>query len=251
MTGPTTMNSQRAKDILISYRPGLSDPADPDTAAALDWLERDAELARWFEHQQAFHAATRQAFRNMAVPENLKDKILPKSHPPRSKILWFNRFEFLAAAAAVVLLLSLAVFWIQPDENRKLADYRARMAKFALRDYRMDLVTNDLNQIREFLANRGAPADYHLSPPLQKLPGVGCAFLKWQNQPVSLICFRLGEQDLVWLFVTPQSTVQDPPPSTNPQYQTVGKLMTASWTEQGKTYLLAVIGDKNLLQSFL
>lgn len=247
-----TMNSQRAKEVLISYRPGLENPADPETAAALDLVKKDLELAHWFNNQQAFHSAARQAFHNLPAPAELKDKILhqsPRSSPP---ILWLNRFESLAAAAVVVLLLSLAVFWMQPDEEeRKLADYRARMAKFALREYRMDLVTNDLSQIRAFLANRGAPAGYVLSPRLQKLPGLGCAALKWQDQPVSLICFRLGEEDLVWLFVTPQSTVQDPPPSSDPHYQAVGKLMTASWTYQGMTYLLAVVGDQSLLQRYL
>jgi len=36
------------------------------------------------------------------------------------------------------------------------------MVRTALRDYRMDIVTNDLNQIRLFMKTNGAPADYVL-----------------------------------------------------------------------------------------
>jgi len=45
------MNHNEAKDILLLYRPGTADVADPQIAEALALAQRDAELARWFgEH---------------------------------------------------------------------------------------------------------------------------------------------------------------------------------------------------------
>ena len=41
------------------------------------------------------------------------------------------------------------------------------------------------------------------------------------------------------------------PASAEPQFFKVGKLMTASWTAAGKTYVLAGPGDEDALRKFV
>ena len=115
--------------------------------------------------------------------------------------MWWKRPEFLAIAAVVVLLFSLAGYWVSLKDPYRVAGLRQRMAKYALTRYRMDLATSDPGAIRTYLANHGGHGDYVLPRELEKLPEVGGAVLTWQSRPVSMVCFRLGTQNLLWLFV--------------------------------------------------
>ncbi len=244
------MNTEQAKEILRLYRPGSSDEREPEMTAALAQTRRDPELASWFEQHRAFNETFRQRLQQITPPADLKNQILA-NHLRSRVIVWWKRPEFLAAAAVLVMLVCLAAFWLAPQPANGLAEFRLRMAKTALRPYNMDLVTNDLAQIRTFLARTGAPADYALTPPLKQLAAVGCARLKWDNHPISMICFQLKKNSLLWLFVAEGGVFHQVPNLPKPELQPVGKMMTATWTNQGKTYLLAVVGDKTLIEKYL
>jgi hypothetical protein len=243
------MNSAQAKDVLRLYRPGTDDERDAEAAAALALAGSDPELKSWFSGQQGFNAGVREQLHRIEPPASLREQILA-GHRRTLVRVWWRRPELLAIAAAIVVVISLASFRMSHGQDT-IASYRTRMAKFALREYSMNLVTNNLGEIRAYLKQHGAPADYVLTPPVAKLPGVGCALLKWQNQPVSLVCFRLGKQDLLWLFVIDRQSLPDAPSTEWPVFQQVGKLATATWTGQGKTYLLGVIGDQKDIQEYL
>jgi len=243
------MNSAQAKDVLRLYRPGTDDERDAETAAALALAGSDPELKSWFAGQQGFNAGVREQLHRIEPPAGLRERILA-GHRRALVHVWWRRPELLAIAAAIVVVIGL-VSLRMPHGQNTIASYRTRMAKFALREYSMNLVTNDLGEIRAYLKQHGAPADYVLRPPVAKLPGVGCALLKWQNQPVSLVCFRLGKQDLLWLFVIDRQSLPDASSTERPVFQQVGKLATATWSGQGKTYLLGLIGDQKDIQEYL
>ena len=246
------MSPQQIKETLALYRAGSEDEDDPEMITALREAARDPELHTWFSQQQAFNLRVREQLRHIQPPSDLKRRILA-NQAPAHKIVWWRRPEILAIAAMIVLLFCLAGYWVnlRDKEPYRLADLRLRMAKYALTRYGMDIATNDMGAIRTYLATKGGHGDYMLTPGLEKLPSVGCALLKWQNRPVSLVCFRLGQKDLMWLFVIDRTAVSDAPSTTEPQYEPVGKLMTAAWSRDGKTYLLAGIGDQALVQKFL
>ena len=69
------MNSQDAKQILLLYRPSV-DRDDPDFAEALALTKVDAELDAWFKQHCSFQNAASSAFRQIPVPEALKEQIL-------------------------------------------------------------------------------------------------------------------------------------------------------------------------------
>jgi uncharacterized membrane protein YbaN (DUF454 family) len=244
------MNNQQAKQTLVLYRPGAQSEPDEEMTAALAQTAKSPELDQWFVRQRAFNGVIQGRLRGLNPPADLKDRILAQRLPAKG-IVWWRRPQMLALAASIVLLLALTGYWINPRPDNDFAAYRARMAKTALREYRMDMVSSDLQQIGTFLAQHGSPSDYALSPELKRLPGLGCALLKWQSQPVSMICFRKGQAERLWLFVTTQAALGHAPATPKAAFAQVGRLGTATWSQDGKTYLLAGIGNPQLLRKYL
>lgn len=245
------MNALEAKQILLRYRPGTSDASDPDIAAALELASRDPQLQAWLEQHLAFQRAMRHKLRSIPVPAHLKDAILAERHvvrvpfwqPPK---VWWTA----AAAAALALLLGLSALFFQPRKPDRLADFRSRMVRTALRQYSMDIVTNDMQQVRQFMARRGAPADYSLPAGLQKLSLTGGGYLKWRNQPVAMVCFDRGDSQMLFLFVVDRAAVKDAPPAT-PLLAEVNKLVTASWSEGNRTYVLTGPVEADFARKYL
>jgi hypothetical protein len=241
------VNKQRAKEILLLYRPGTADAQEPECADALECARQDPDLQRWFEERCAVHEAIRARFKQIAVPEGLKEQILSERRVHTTP-MW-RRPVVLAAAAAIVLLLGLAPLWLRPRAEDTFANYMIRMAGIALRGYDMAVVTNDLQQIHSYLAQRQAPADYVLPAGLGKVAATGCAIEKWQGAKVSMICFHTGKplppgaKSDLWLFVIDRALVKGAPAAGPPQFAKVNKLITATWAQGGKLYLLGTEGD--------
>jgi hypothetical protein len=131
------------------------------------------------------------------------------------------------------------------------------MAGVALRGYTMDLATNNPAAIRAYLAQKQAPADYVLPAPLEKTVMTGCAIESWQGAKVSMICFRTGkplppgQQSDLWLFVIERFTVKDAPPMSSRQFVQINKLMTVTWTEGDKLYMLGTEENEQILRQDL
>jgi hypothetical protein len=231
------MNSQQAKQVLLLYRPGSDDARDPEVAAALEQIQWDPELRNWFEEHCAFQVAMKRKFRQIPAPVRLRERLLAERRITRPAV-WGRGPVWMAAAAVLVILAVLAVFWSRPRTPDRFADFRGRMVRTALRQYSMDIVTNDMQQVRQFMARRGAPSDYVLPRGLQGLSLTGGGLLTWRNTPVAMVCFDRGDGRMLYLFVMDRSAVKDAPPVT-PGVVTANKLVTASWTRGDRTYLLA------------
>jgi len=263
------MNNDEAKKILALYRPGTADRTDPVFAAALErvkpfppqgrWQDKpDPELARWFQEHCASYVSIRTKFLSIPVPPSLKDHILAECKIPSVRIIPFRPMVILCAAAVVALCLGLiALFWPSHGRQDDFNTYRNRMARTAMQLYGMELHSHDLQSINTFLAGRNAPADYVLPDGVLKAQPVGCKVLHWQGQPVSMICFHSGlplaanrTTDL-WLFVIDQSSLRDGPAASSPVVAPVMQLTTATWTRNGKTYVLAAAGDEAFLRKYL
>ena len=229
------MNTAEAKKILISCRPGSDDLRTPEAEAALALARQDEELHRWWQEQQAFQKRVRTTLNEISVPDHLRERILS-----RAKIvplpLW-RRTSVLGAAAAIVLLLSLALIWQKPSAEGSFETFRSRMVRNVLRQYQMDIRTSDMTQVRQFLGTNGAPADYVLPANVSQLPVMGAGVLKWQARRVSMVCLDAGAQGTVFVFVVDSSAVRNPPQIRHAAQ--VSELPTVSWTEAGKTYVMA------------
>ena len=250
------MNNREAKEILLLYRPGTADRDDPEIAAALEVAQHEPELARWFEEHCQIQEALRAKFAQIAVPEGLKEQILSER---KMRVGHFSgRKTVLVAAAATAvaaIVIVAAMFYFQPAEDMSFSGFQHRMVA-TVREYpRMDLETNDLGQIRSFLAAKGR-GNFELPSALAKAAGTGCKVLTWQDKPVAMICFNSGttkdpsEPDL-FLFVIAHGDVPGAPGASSPRFGQTSRLNTASWTAGDKTYLLGTFGEKELLTRYL
>jgi hypothetical protein len=149
-----------------------------------------------------------------------------------------------------LVLVGLAGLWLRPPTPDRFANFQARMVSSALREYRMDIVTKDMGQLRQFLSGRGAPADYQLTKGLERLPLTGGGRLTWRGNPVSMVCFNRGDNQMLFLFVMDRAAVKDPPPE-KPQLAKVNALQTASWTQGDKAYVLAGPEDADFARKYL
>jgi len=256
------VNRDEAKSILLLYRPGTTDADDPQIAEALALAKRDPELARWLEEHSSRQEVLRAKFRQIAVPAGLKEQIISEQAVFLKRYGRRERIVVVAAVAVtVVSLIALTPFWLahrRPMADNSLAGFENSMVRVALAGpYYMDLTTNDPVKIRDFLAQRQAPADYVLPAGLQKAAVTGCAIEGWQNTKATMICFRTGkplppgEQGDLWLFVVDRASLKDAPPPGPPKIAAVNRLITAVWTQGDKVYLLGTEGDAQAIGLFL
>lgn len=240
------MNSLEARQILLAWRPDRGDSHDPQVAEALTLVEKVPALKQWLEGHKAYQQTLARTFHDIPVPGDLRTRILAHSKIVRPA-LWWQRPAWLASAAAVLLLLSLAVWWLRPVSEYSLDTFRSRMVTTVLRQYSMDIVTNDMTQVRTFLAGSKAPSDYVLPDKLSRLPVAGAGVLSWRDQRVSMICLDSPTNGTLFLFVVESASLGQPPP-TQHDFQQVNKLMTVSWTEGQRTYVLAGNGGRQALE---
>ena len=251
------MTKDQARQILLLYRPGTADAEDPEFAEALVVARRNPELARWFEQHSAVQQILRARFQEIAVPEGLREQIVSEHRAWRMRER-LRRPVALAAVAVMCGLMAVAVtLLLRSPSDRTVAGFRQRMISSALRAYPPMLIeTNDVREIRATLAQNRAPADFVLPKPLEAATYTGCAVLRWQNKPVSMMCFHSGKQlgpgeksDL-FLFVLDRAAVTDAPRPGAPEFSTTNRITTASWTEGDKFYLLAGVSDEAFLRRY-
>jgi len=252
------MNRDDIKTVLLLYRPGGPDVADPQITEALALAQRDVELARWFGEHCARQEVLRAKFRQIPVPAGLKEQIISEQAAQEKAILWQRKIMLTAVVATVMTLLVLATLWLRPQgSDNTLAIYRNRMVGAALRGYAMDLATDNPEQIRAYLKQGHAPADYVLPAPLAKIAVTGCAIQSWQGVKVSMICFRTGkplapgEPGDLWLFIVDRASLKNAPPAGPPLLANVNQLITAVWAQGDKLYLLGTAGDEQTIRRLL
>lgn len=251
------MTNQEAKEILKLYRPGSADATDPAFTEALALCERDVELKNWFEHHCALFAALRAKFRQINVPEGLKEQIVAERRVHTTPVWQRAVLVVGALAAALLVTFQIQQHW-RPSEPVKFADYCNFMESVALRGYSMDNNSTSLDQIRTFLSQKQAVADYVLPADLEKnAKPVGCVATTWQGKNVSMICFQSGrplaanQQSDLWLFISDETIAKDSPKKNTPTYKNENGVVTASWTVGNRTYVLAAQGDQQFLSRFV
>jgi hypothetical protein len=244
------VNSTQAQTILLAWRPGHGDLRDPEVAAALDLARRDPALKSWLDRHSDFQRAVARSFQELPVPGGLRARILAGPKIIAAPIPWWRKPGWLSAAAVVALLLGLAAWWVRPPSEHSLSAFRNQMVGFVLRQYAMELVTNDLAQIRAYLKRQQAPSDFVLPENLGRQPLLGADVLGWRRERVSMVCLQSPARDTLFLFIVNRASVDGATPITT-EFAQVNKLMTVSWTQGGWTYVLAGSGSRESLQPYV
>lgn len=236
------------------YRPGIDDEHDPEVAAALALAKEDAELGAWLEAHCGCQTALRGKFRAISVPAGLKEQIISEQAAQERSGWWSGRKVLMVAAACLILLAGGLDWYSRPAPENTLANFREEMVALALRGYAMDLTTNDLAQIRTYLGKHEAPADFQVTKGLTQIKINGCAVETWQDAKVTMVCFhtpKTTQENNLWLFVVDQSSVRKVDVGSAPKLSKVNRLITATWTQDGKVYVMGAEGNENDIRDYL
>lgn len=244
------MDEEQARLILQAYRPGEQEN-DPEFAEALRAVAENPDLARWFAEEQAFDQAIATHLEALPTPFGLKTRILAQGTvPARSrKRQWFLS---LAAAAALFFLLSQVVsLWRTSASVASLSsDYAREMVSFIRLAPPLEMESNDLGEIKNWLAKNHAPST-ETPARLAVLKPVGCRVLSFRGYDVTLICFRQEGNRLAHLFAVNGAAMPKMKPGEKPIFSNENGWMTATWAENDRIYMLAMRGGRAALEPYL
>lgn len=245
------MNIHEAKQILLTWRPGCPEREDARVREALAQVSVEPELKEWLSAHRALQERTARALREMPVPGSLRDAILQRARKVEPLLVspWRQQPMAWGVAAAVALILGLALFWTGDDSGGSVEVFRSRMVGAVLRQYTMDIVTNDMGAVRAFLATRQAPADYVLPEKLDRLPVSGAGVLSWRDGKVSMVCLDSPQRGTLFLFIVDAAAVKSDAASGK-AFAPVNELATVTWTKGGRTYVLAGQGGRSELERY-
>jgi len=230
------------KDILLRSRPWVKSQEEDEKDAAKT-TENDPALARFHQQQQEFNARVHDELAGIPVPNGLRDQILARKTIVRVPTSSWSAKPLLALAAALVLLGVGFFYWTRPQEDLSVAGFRYRMVKFVLKEYSMEHVTKDMTDLKSYLSSKGRPNQFVLPPELAKVPLKGGQAMDWQGKPVSMVCFDWNGKETLFMFVLDEALAN----GATPQIAPVKKLTTATWSADGKTFILAgEIPEKDL-----
>ncbi len=235
------MNRARAKEILAGYRPHQDLATDPEFAAALALLEQDAELARWFEQEQALDAAMRRKLQEVPIPAELQTRILASRPKRLTRPDWWREPALLSAAAAVLVVVGVSAVWFAPWKPTTWSDYQAKVVGEVTEPYDLDIKTRSHDQVRQGMAATGYPSDYREPPGLLEYPLEGGFKLHWRGYKASVVCFGSDEERKpdVWLIVSRRTSLSGAPAGATPEFGVIGKSRIASWADDGHFYIVA------------
>ena len=235
------MNRARAKEILAGYRPHKDLTTDPEFAAALALLEQDAELARWFEHEQALDAALRRKFQGIPIPVELQTRILASRPKRLTRPDWWGQPSLLSAAASVLVVFGVLAVWLAPWKPTEWSNYQAKVVKEVTEPYDLDIKSRSHDQVRQGMAAAGYPSDYRVPRGLLEYPLEGGLKLRWRGYKVSVVCFGSDEERKpdVWLIVASRISLSGAPAGATPEFSVIGKSRIARWADDGHLCILA------------
>lgn len=240
------------KLILGAYRPNGQDANDPTFAEALAAAGRDPQLGAWFREAQEFDAAIAGKLRGVAVPENLRAKILSGARASRRQS-WWVRPKLWAIAALLLVLAGVAWFWTAdrsgyaPWQTHGIAvldDVLAAKAK-------LDRELPESDQLVAWLQEQSAPVLPTLPDALAARPAIGCKTWEWRGLKFAMVCFHLEGTSTAHLISTFQGGLKGAPPLGHMLYAQQGKWRTATWSEGGLACMLVTDASEDGMQKLL
>lgn len=232
---------QSREERLLGRRDGDGNPG----AGATDPAE-----AAFDRNDAAWHREVKRAFDGLPVPADLAARIVAAREAEARGRDYGGWRVWLAAAAAVALVAWLVPGWSTGGESVDFAGFKQRLAGFAARQYRMDLETGSLAEVREFLKSAGRPADFQLPASLAGLPVKGGASLSWQQRPVSMVCLGLEGDQTLYLFMMVRGTERGFAEIPRGG-EAFGRLSTVAWSEGDLLYLAVAEKSAKELESLV
>jgi hypothetical protein len=248
------MSISEAKKILNACRPHGGDATDPQVAEAMKLAAEHPGLKAWFEEQQAFDARLANALQQVTAPSDLKAEILAKNRVVISRpTSWWRPIvqDWRPRVAVAAVLVLSAVFTVSSQRTSGgFGEFRQELIDEGWAgDTHLDFESQDWMKIRQWLARQGAPSDFDLPKPLERLNLHGCRLVKMGSQQVALLCVTDGSKHL-HLFVADNVEFADLPPDGAPDFEKCGLWKTAAWRQGNRTFVLSGMNFHTFVNTF-
>jgi hypothetical protein len=229
------MKNEEAKFILRAYRPSGQDAADPSFASALDQARRDPALGAWLAAEQAHDGAVAQKVREIVPPPGLRSNILAGATVTRVQPGRRRLPAWLGLAAAVAVLITSTLVWLQPAhaDEQALSEFALN---FAAHPFRLAEHDDDMTRLRGWLSTRSAPLPVQLPVALTDLHRLGCRTVVYRGKNISLLCFEAGKE--YHLFVARRSDFPELPAPAQLQLTAKAEWGAAHWADAENHYVL-------------
>jgi len=243
------MTNEEAKFVLTAYRPGGRDSDDPVLAGAIRQAQSDPNLQTWWARSQAFDGAMAARLREVAPPPGLREAILTGAKLSRPKQRRRQVLGWLALAAAVAVLLSVAGTGYYHAHTRGAE--LSGLAQFALNDVRQGGHLGDPDQpLDRWLTTSQEPLDHGALPVnWAQMQSTGCRSLSFAGTKVFEVCFSRGGV-MYHLYVLPRSE-SGRLPSAEQVELTERDGAAAAWSDSHFVYALATRAGTAMLRRVL
>ena len=242
---------------------------DPDVrsleafAEAEALYERNETFRSAVDAERAFAQAHPQLFKEAGLTEAQKAEMIATlkaaqevREPEGKQIAFPTRWLTRAASIAAVFLLGVFVGpALFPGGSSRVqvagspADdgaFREFAARWVEEGINLDMRDNDFNDVVAWLQEHDAPAQAPRHP-LEDLPTMGCKVFDWNGHPVSLVCFKIKNGELLHLFFSPLSDASQGATASAPQVADFEGRSTAAWTNAGARFVLVAHDVKQAL----
>ena len=219
------MSPDRAKEILTAWPPERQ-CLDDEVREALKLVETDSGLRQWWENEQNFDSAVKEALLRLepcekAVNDTVK-LVLSQSASSQKKTVAFQKYAkwvLGAAALFMVALIAVQLFSGTSDDLPKTAESFRRMAVDMVWERRigtLGFTNGELGANKQWLANHGGPVSerddqFDLAQREMELEGLGCVILAFNEESVSVICMECKEGRRHHLFSIAREVFESTP----------------------------------------
>ena len=246
------LDLEEIKTILSCYRPDRDDPSDPLIQEALTALNTQPELAAWYEEECAFDRSFKASLEDFTVPP-IEHKAKAKTKTKRSKKARWMRGAAMAASILIALggsFLGYATHY--NGKMQQMTSFREAMSYYSAGGlFMLDLMTEDITNLQQFMANNGGSNGTQLPDAFTGALPMGCKAIAWRNHTVSLYCFVNDQKQIVHAYLIPRIALHETEATEIADLQTHSNLPTAGWVHEETVYLLIGSEPEVTLDPFL
>ncbi|RKX35390.1 MAG: hypothetical protein DRP71_03760 [Verrucomicrobia bacterium] len=242
------MDKKEAKFVLSAYRPNGKDAGDSQISAALELVNCDPDLKKWFESEVKQDQMITDKLKELRPPSGLRTQILAGMKVVESPP-WWRRSSIMALAASLIVVFGLIFSWNRPSYDSEFAEFRASAVSYAAGFISLDYFADDLSTLAGWLKEKDAPAVTDLAGKLESMPGIGCRTMSWHGKTISLICLQ---GDTVYhVFMVDRDEVSDLPESDEPQFWEMKRRTVVSWKDSERVYIMVTKASADEVRTFL
>jgi len=235
------MNTQETKFLLRAYRPNGRDAQDPVFAQPLAQVSHDPALSAWFEREKSFDATVSAKLASVQPPAGLQAAILAGGRAGRRPQAVWRKPVWLAVAAAVAVLLTLAATLRVDSSKSNIYE----LTRFAVDDSGAK-VRNHLGSVdsaleqRLTLGNLLKAVGREIDP--AQLKAKGCRTVNVAGRDVFEICF--GQSHEFHIYIAKRGDFDSSVEVGVPLLVEHGQLAAATWADSQHVY--SVVTDKGM-----